>query len=121
MVMGANDLTTYLVDRVGQDLRGVLQYDGDDTKTLHLRDDLRQSEMQSRIDRMLRRLKPESMRAEEAAFSFGDLHVTVRCFDEAIILHFPTEQEQGIVVSLEPAIATDLTSFARTCSQEIAR
>jgi len=119
--MGADDLTKYLVNRVGQDLRGVLQYDGEDTKTLHLRDDLRQSEMQSRIDRMLGRLKPESTRAEAAAFPFGDLHVTVRCFDEAIILHFPTERERGIVVSLEPAIATDLTSFARTCSQEIAR
>ncbi len=77
--------------------------------------------MQSRIDRMLRGLKPESMRAEEAAFPFGDLYVTVRCFDEAIILHFSKEQEKGIIVSLEPAIATDLTSFARTCSQEIAR
>jgi len=30
-------------------------------------------------------------------------------------------EEQGFVVSLEPAVATELTSFARTCSQEIAR
>jgi len=119
--MGADDLTSYLVDRVGQDLRGVIQYVGNDTKTLHLRDDLRQSEVQKRIDRMLQRLKPESMRAEAEAFPFDDLHVTVRCFDEAIILHFPIGQGRGIVVALEPAVATDLASFARTCSREIAR
>jgi len=119
--MGADNLTTYLVDRVGQDLRGVIQYDESDTKALHLRDDIRQARLQDQIDQMLRRLKPESTQAEAAAFPFGELHVTVRCFEEAIVLHFPTGEERGIVVALEPAVATDLTSFARTCSREIVR
>jgi len=119
--MGTDDLTEYLVDRIDQDLRGVVEYDEMDTKTLHLRDDIQQSRVQNQIGQILQRLKPETAQAEEAAFQLGNLHVTVRCFGDAVILHFPTGRDEGVIVSLEPSVASDLTAFARTCSQEIAR
>jgi len=119
--MATGNLTTYLIDRIGQDLRGVVEYDEMDTITLHLRDDIQNSRVQDQIDQILQRLKSETERAEEAAFQLGDLHVSVRCFEDAVILHFPTGREEGVVVSVEPSVASDLTSFARTCSLEIAR
>lgn len=121
MAMGTGNLTEYLIDRVGESLRGVVEYDGNDTDTLHLRDDIQETRMQSQIDRMLNRLQPESTRAEEAAFPFGDLHVTVRCFENAIILHFPTGQKKGVVVAVEPTVATGLTTFVRECSRQISK
>jgi hypothetical protein len=119
--MGNGNLVDYLHDRAGQSLRGILEYEETDTDTLYLRDDLRETRLQSQIDRMLKRLRPESARAEEAAFPFGDLHVTVRCFDEAIILHFPTGRDEGVVIAVEPNVAMGLTTFAKECSELISR
>jgi hypothetical protein len=119
--MAEGNLVDYLTDRIGQSLRGVVRYDGNDTDTLYLRDDLKETRLQSQIDRMIERLRPESAPAEEAAFPFGDLHVTVRCFDEAIILHFPTGRDEGVVVAVEPNVAMGLTTFAKECSELISR
>jgi hypothetical protein len=75
--------------------------------------------MLSQIDRMLKRLRPEASQNEEQSFPFGDLHATVRVFDDAIILHFPVAANQGVVVSLEPDAARQLTTFINRCQQQI--
>jgi hypothetical protein len=63
-----------------------------------------------RIARGFRMAEPlESRRAE--ALSVGDHHVTVRMYDEALILHFPQDDEVGTVVTLDLAAAGELSGF----------
>lgn len=117
--MSADRLIDYLERRASDYHRGTVRYDGDGTDVLYLREDIRESRLSSQIDRMLRRLRPEASPKEEPAFPFGDLHATVRLFDEAILLHFPTGTDRGIVVSLEPETARDLKTFIGECQTRI--
>lgn len=117
--MSGSDLVTYLQDQAGDYLRGVVRYHRNTNDLLYMREDIREQRLQSQIDRMLERLQPESHTAEERAFPFGDLHVTVRRFEEVIIMHFPTGSNRGIVVSLEPAATRDLNTFTTECLQQI--
>ena len=113
--MADSDITTYLRDRVGEHLRGVVRYHRETLDILYLRDDVREVRLESQFDR----LEPESRSAEERAFPLGDLYVTVRRFEEAIIMHFPTGNNRGIVVSLEPETARDLNTFTTECLKHI--
>lgn len=115
----ADPLIDYLERRAGEYHRGTVRYDGEETDVLHLRDDLRETRLRSEIDRMLGRLRPEATAKEERSFPFGDLHTTVRLFDEALILHFPIGPDRGIVVALEPETARDLNTFIGECQQRI--
>jgi len=117
--MSGADLVQYLRDRVGNALRGVIRYHQGTSDVLYLRDDVREVRLQSQIDRMLSRLEPESHSAEEEAFPFGDLYVTVRRFEKAIIMHFPTGNNRGVAVSLEPETAHNLNTFTTECLQQI--
>jgi hypothetical protein len=117
--MPAAELLAYLDDRAGDYHRGTVRYNAEETKILYLRDDLKKSRLSSEVDRMLRRLRPEATSKEKQAFPFGDLHATARLFDEAIILHFPTGTNRGVVVSLEPETARQLNTFIGECQKRL--
>jgi hypothetical protein len=84
-----------------------------------LREDIREYRLRSQVDRMLERVQPESHAAEEQAFPFGDLYATIRLFDDATLLHFPRGSRKGLVVTLEPGAARDLTTFTSQCLDHI--
>lgn len=113
--MATVELLRYLEDQAGEHLRGIARYERDSIDVPYLRDDLREVRMHSQVDRMLRRLRPESDSIEDAAFPFGDMHATVRLFDEAIIMHFPLGVGRGMVVAMEPETASRLNTFVSEC------
>lgn len=113
------DLVRFLQHKAREYHRGTVQYDGSDIDILYLRDDIREERLLSQIDRMLKRIRPEATSTGERSFPFGDMHATVRIFDEAIILHFPTGTDTGTVVSLAPETARDLNTFIGECMRRI--
>lgn len=117
--MGSRSLVQFLQNHAGQQLRGVVRYDHNDTDILHLREDIENNIFDSQIDRSIRRLRPEAEPEEERAFPFEELYVTVRRFDEAILLHFPTGHDRGIVVTLEPSVSSKLNAFTDECIKRI--
>ena len=117
--MASSHLVEFLEKTAGEYHRGTVKYEGSESDVLYLRDDIRKQRMLSQIDRMLTRLRPEATSNEERAFPFGDLHATVRTFDEAIIMHFPTGDDRGVLVSLEPETARDLNTFIGECMSRI--
>lgn len=117
--MGVRTLTDYARQRAGDYLRGIVSYDGDSNEVIYLRDDVREQRIQSEIDRMLERLRPEASASEERSFPFGDLYVTVRRFDEAIIMHYPIGRDRGVVVSMEPDATRDLNRFTTECLKRL--
>ncbi|QLG29839.1 hypothetical protein HUG10_19710 (plasmid) [Halorarum halophilum] len=117
--MSSSELLEFLEETAGKYHRGTVRYDGANTDVLYLRDDLREELMLSQIDQMLTRLRPEASSKEERSFPFGDLHTTVRAFDEAIILHFPIGHDRGVVVSLASETAQNLNTFIGECTRRI--
>jgi len=109
--MAVKEVMDYLHRRAGDDLRGIVLYDDEAMRVIHLRNDIRKHRLKNQVEAMLDRIRPESQAAEEAAFPFGDLFVTVRRFEHAIIMHFPLKAGEGVVVALEPETAQSLNTF----------
>lgn len=113
------ELTSYLKDTAGDYLRGVVSYNGNEYDIQFIRDDLRERRLKSEVDKMIDRLREESRSREHRAFPFGNLNGTVRSFEEAMVMHFPSTQSRGTVVTLDPEIARQLNTFVGSCLDRI--
>ena len=112
-------LSTYLNERVDDLLRGVAHYQQDEFEVEYLRDDIREHRHREEVKMMLTRIRQEGTAEEEQSFPFGHLHATLRIFDETIFMHFPIENQTGVVVALEPEVARSLNSFVGDCLDHI--
>lgn len=112
------NLVRFLKHRAGNYLRGALTYSDDGYEMLYLREDLQRVRLESEVDSIVTRLSEGSKETEEEAFPFGEFHGSVRCFDEATLLHFPLNGA-GVAVSLDPGATTDLNTFAGQCLDQI--
>lgn len=108
-------LTPYLREQAGEYLRGVVTYDGDEYEVQYIRDDLRTQRLKSEVDTMIERLRRESRPGERRSFPFGELNGIVRSFEEAMVMHFPSTQGRGTVVTLDPEVARQLNTFIGAC------
>lgn len=113
------ELVGYLRQQAGPLLRGVVGYGDDGHEFVYLRDDVEETRTRAQLERMLAHFQTETREQEEAVFPFGELHGTVRCFDEAVLLHFPLERERGVIVALDADAARDLSTFAGDCLEQI--
>ena len=117
--MGTDNLQAFLQNRLNTSFRGMIKYDSTGKQIIYLRDDINRQRLERHCDRMIQRMKPEVSPAEKEAFPVGDLHATLRYFDEAIILHLPTSQQGGVIVSLEPDVGRQFNCFVNSCLQEL--
>lgn len=117
--MGVKSLQDELQNRIGDQFRGMVKYDSTGLQIEYLRDDLEEQRLESHFDRMIQRIKPEATSAEQNAFPLGELHATLRYFDDAIVLHLPTSRRGGVIVSLDPDVARQFNSFVNSCIQEL--
>lgn len=99
-------------------LRGIVVYSEEEYEVLYLRDELQEVRLRSELDSIVSRLRGGSKEQEETSFPFGGFHGSVRCFDNATLLHFPLNGE-GVAVSLDPDAARDLNTFAGDCLEQI--
>ena len=112
---GDAELVSYLKETAGDYLRGIVWYDGDEYEIRYIRDDLRTRRLQSDVDKMIDRLRGESRSRERRSFPFGEVNGTVRSFEEAMVMHFPSTQGRGTVVTLDPDAARQLNTFIGSC------
>lgn len=114
MVGEAERVTRFLRDEVGETLRAVVAYDDDSCEVVYVRDDLKQDEgwqdvAREDIDRIVAAARNED--GVRSIRAFGDYRATVRLFEHAVVLQFPTATG-GFGVSLEPEVSTRLSGFA---------
>lgn len=116
MAEGKNtELLSYLEETAGEYLRGVVWYEDDEYEIHYIRDDLRTRRLRSEVDKMIDRLRRESRSGERRSFSLGEVNGIVRSFEEAMVMHFPSTQGRGTVVTLEPEVARQLNTFIGSC------
>jgi hypothetical protein len=114
----AERLVRFLKREAGEYLRGALLYDDDGYEMLYLRNDLQRVRLRSEVDTIVSRLREGSKASEEETFPFGEFHGSVRCFEDATLLHFPMNGG-GVAVSLDPGAARNLNTFAGECLEQI--
>jgi hypothetical protein len=114
--MAIDELVDYVKDRAGGTLRVVNWYTEDDYGTLYIREDLDPEEVEKRVRAVSDRLTTvPTSETNEPLDALGDKKATVQVRENVVILHFPTDKEEGILVSLEDDAARDLHRFVKEC------
>jgi len=114
--MSARDsepVVQFLREVAGDHLRSVLQYDEADYRVLYLRDDLQagyEDGDRNEVVAALRRADPASDVIGRLGPA-GELHSTVRLYDETVTIHVKQRGDFGTFVTLDPAAAGQLTGF----------
>lgn len=112
-------LAEYLSRRASDAFRGLAQYDGDDLDVRYARDDLGHDEMYERAEVIHRAVRPRD--DTNALDELGATRATIQMREDAVVLHFPVDEDVGYLVGLEPDVARDLSSFVSDCLRIIDR
>ena len=116
----ADRLSTYIEGRARENLRAVVRYSNNEYSLTYLRDDISESKFLQRMEEVLVNItKGGPNRGKALTEEFGPLEASVHVREQGVILHFPIEQGTGIIVSLEPGAARQLSTFIRDCMEEI--
>ena len=116
----ADRLRTYLEGRARENLRAVVRYTENDYSLAYLRDDISQPRFLRRMEEVLLNItKSGPNRNQALTEEFGLLEASVHVREKGVILHFPIERDEGVVVSLEPGAARQLSTFIRECMDQI--
>ncbi|ESP87992.1 DUF7522 family protein [Candidatus Halobonum tyrrellensis] len=113
-------LFAYLRRTAGGSLRTVVRYDRESYQVLYGADALStytDDEMGAFVDDF--REEHAADRRRERMYDVGSLESTVRLFDDTVVLHLLGADDVGVVVSLYPEAASDLSSFVAGCHERL--
>ncbi|WP_266076459.1 DUF7522 family protein [Haladaptatus caseinilyticus] len=113
----SKELVSFLQDRVGDHLRSVLYYDDDTHELLYIRDDVADAyDERARVD-VLRDMRLEAIEKahQEDLYIHGSLDCTIRCFDDAVEMHFIHGEARGTAVALDSEVFAVHNTFVGRC------
>ncbi len=116
--MGVDEFVSYLTGQAGEGFRAAAWYDLDGSILLYCREDIEVEEVKRRFSEIRGRLLTETP-SESTLTKLGRLKVSIQLREDAILLHFPANDTQGILVGLEPYVARKLTSFVDQCRDRL--
>ncbi|WP_459194155.1 hypothetical protein [Halosimplex sp. J119] len=104
-------------NRAGDAFRGAIRYDADEWAVLYLRDDVATEQLRESMGAIIDRARSaESIVPESAYDRLGETQATVELHDHAAVLHFRTEPDSGVIVSLDRDVAKGLGQFVNSCN-----
>lgn len=113
----ARDLSAFLQEQVGDNLRSVAYYDADDYDVVYLRDDVADEYTETDHERVGRDVRLENVERhlQEDLYVHGDLQCTVRCFEDAVEMHFALDDATGVTAALDAEALTAHRTFVGQC------
>ncbi|WP_336361200.1 hypothetical protein [Haladaptatus sp. ZSTT2] len=100
----------------GRAVRGVVCYDEHSYHVVTLRKDVAQKHDEAyfaRLTNRFRRVAPTN--ADETTFELGELASSLHVFEDALIMHLPCGEHEGILISLEQTVGRQLVGFLGDC------
>lgn len=113
----ATDLVEFLQDTVEDALRSVIHYHEDGHEVVYVREDIAPQYSDEEITDIVQDLGIEAFgkSMQEKFYVHGDLHCTVRCFEDAIEMNFLANQREGIAVALDAEAFAANRTFIGKC------
>lgn len=117
----AEELVAFVQHRAGELVRSVAYFDEETRTVLYARDDVADEYSSDEVDGIFNDLSFDALGKPhtEQLYPHGELNCIVRCFDDAIELHFPHGEQSGTAVALEPDAITDLEGLINDCLNEL--
>ena len=99
----SDDPVTALQERVGDELRVVGTHDADSWTVDFMREDVQENYETTELDDIADDLVLSEMgnTRQEDLYELGALRATMRLFEDGIIVHVPTGEHSGCLVSLD--------------------
>jgi hypothetical protein len=120
MPPGSNDpLTAYLIERTQSSLRAVVRYDGASYTIGYVREDLSTAGTPDRLYEVLGNIVRGDASDDAMDAEFGELRASVQVREGGLVVHMPTGEDAGVLVSLESDVAAQLDDFVAECSKRI--
>ena len=115
----ADELVEFLGSKVGENLRSVIRYDEDGGEVIHVRDDVRQEYTSAELDDVIadNRLEAIEKIHQESLYAHGELDCTVRCFEDAVEMHFIESGTEGTAVALDAEVFAIHGMFVGRCRE----
>jgi len=107
--------------RAGTALQAVVVYSGDRHRDLYRRSDvadLHASGLEAEVIEDLRAGRPDRT-DPDAATQEGTHRASVEVFEHRVIVHLPRGEEEGTVIFLDPAAASDLVGFVEAVRADV--
>jgi hypothetical protein len=113
----SKELVRFLREHVGDLLRSVLYYDVDSCGLLYIRDDVADTYDERERANVLRDMRLEAIEKshQEDLYFHGPLDCTIRCFEDAIEMHFLHGERCGTVVALDGEAFAVQNTFVGSC------
>lgn len=104
-----------LEEQTGGATRGVGEYSDGQVRLLYVRPDLQTDAFRKRAQEALEKAPDRHPLVVDD--EVGEWKADVEVHDHAIVIHLPTGSGRGILVSMDPEIARNLTNFVQECTE----
>lgn len=116
------DIAEALHASVGDALRVVGFHEGADWHIEYMREDVREGYGDGSIDDIADDLVLDVLSSprQESLYELGDLHATARLFEDGLVVHVPTDDRSGYLVSLDAggdATGRDVVDVVRDAAE----
>lgn len=121
---GVTGLVKYCRDRAGDRLRSVVAYDPAGTRVAYRRDDHRNTytdEQLARLAGSAREIDAVVDDTDVGDAPLGESLAGVYAFEEAYVIHLPSDDESGVVATFDADVGTYLAGFVRDCRERVER
>lgn len=113
----ADELATFLESQVGDNLRSVAYYDGEEYDVTYVRDDVASEYSPDEVERVFEDIRLEGFTKphQEGLYHHDSLNCTMRCFDDAVEMHFALNDRRGIAVAFDAEALSAQRTFVGRC------
>lgn len=113
----AERLRTLLSESTGDLLRSVAYYDDEGYEVVYLRDDVADEYDEDEIDEAFEDVRLEALTKprQEDLYTHGRLECVVRCFSEAVEMHFDLTETTGVAAALDREVMESGSQFLGEC------
>jgi hypothetical protein len=113
---GAQRVARYCTETVGEKLRSVSEYDETGVTTVYSRPGLREDYTDEQAAALLETAMEQNQRLHRSNIEgapLGEPRAAVYAFEEAFVVQLPVSETEGIVVTMDADVGTQLGGFVR--------
>jgi hypothetical protein len=106
--------------RAGESFRSAFSYTASDWTALHVRSDLATGDLKDAVPELAERARAAEPVVEPEIYDrLGSATTSVELYADAVLLHFRTGEQSGVVLTLDEDVAQSLSEFTERLAETI--
>jgi len=107
-------------ERAGESFRSAFSYTATDWTALHVRRDLATGNLKDAVPELAERARAVEPIVDQGVYDrLGSATTSVELYADAVLLHFRTGEQSGVVLTLDRDVAQNLSEFTERLAETI--